>query len=493
MTILNLELMKEFLAIIPEITIFLGSLISIIYGSYFKKNNTLVVSVISLVTLSLSFYLLCDLYPLQEFVFAQQLSLDEFAAFSKLIILPTSIFVVLMLLGLSREKAYITFETPILIMLSTLGMLFMMSSNSLLSLYLSMEMMALPSYILAASNSHNSASTEAGIKYFILGSIASGLFLFGASFIYGFTGHITFNGIADFYNSVGMSANSDESVSIPLGFLVGLIFILIAFAFKISAAPFHMWAPDVYQGSPTIITAFFASAPKATALLLLIRLIFDPFSELSDQWQQIILFLSILSMLIGSLGAIMQKSFKRLLAYSSIGHVGFILAGLATGESIGLQSVIVYIIIYLTMTLAIFSLIMLVRKDGKLIDDIHSLAGLSKAKPHIAFAMAAILFSMAGIPPFAGFFAKFYILMPIIQKELYPLAIIFITASVIAAYYYLKIVKIMYFDDLKVEYNLLHSFALKVVAFIFVLFNIIYIIYPTPLLDFAEIAMSSIW
>lgn len=412
--------------------------------------------------------------------FGGMMHLNAFVKYGKVLITFASVFVLLLMFSEKRQ-----FEMPVLVMISTSGMMFMISASSLLTLYISLELMSLPSYIMAAFDRNRSKSTEAGMKYFILGSIASGLFLLGTTFVYGFTGSIGFDGIYDYY--VALSSDA-ESTAMPIGFLVGLIFIIVALAFKISAVPFHMWTPDVYQGSPTIITTFFASAPKAAGLIILTRVLLDPFAELYVQWQQILLVLSIASMFIGSLGAIMQYNFKRLLAYSSIGHVGFILAGIVTAENEGIQGVLIYLAIYLSMTIATFACLLMLKKEGKFIEDIYDLAGLSKSCPNTALALTILMLSMAGVPPLAGFFAKFYILIPLIKTEMYGLAVTFVIASVISAFYYLKVIKIMYFDAEHKKAELVSDFAIKAVVALGALFNVIYIFMPTPLINAAEVA-----
>ncbi len=461
----------------PEIVLVLGAMVALMLGAFGQVRMANIFAIAVLVcTAFIVFY-----GPSQDMkAFGGMMHLNAFVKYGKILVTFASTFVLLLMFSEKRQ-----FEMPVLVMLSTSGMMFMISSSSLLTLYMGLELMSLPSYIMAAFDRNRSKSTEAGMKYFILGSIASGLFLLGTTFVYGFTGSIAFDGIYDYY--VSMSSDA-ESTAMPIGFLVGLIFIIVALAFKISAVPFHMWTPDVYEGSPTIITTFFASAPKAAGFIILVRLLLDPFAELYVQWQQVLMVISVASMFVGSLGAIMQQNFKRLLAYSSIGHVGFMLAGIVTAENEGIQGVLIYLTIYLSMTIATFACLLMLKKEGKLIEDIYDLAGLSKSCPNTALALTILMLSMAGVPPLAGFFAKFYILVPLIKAEMYLLAIIFVIASVIASFYYLKIVKIIYFDAESKKAELSSAFLIKVVVAAGALFNVLYIFMPTPLINAAETA-----
>ncbi|MDF3048087.1 MAG: nuoN [Candidatus Midichloriaceae bacterium] len=462
---------------LPEVIMVLGAISVLMLGA-FDWNRFAPIFAIA-ITITVAFFTI-KASQVDAKAFSGMMQLNAFVGYGKMLIVLASAFVLLLTLHEKRK-----FELPVLIMLSTAGMMFLVSANSLLTLYISLELMSLPSYIMAAFDRDRSKSTEAGMKYFILGSIASGLFLLGTTFVYGFTGAVGFDGIYDYYVTISSDA---ESTAMPIGFLIGLVFIIVAISFKISAAPFHMWTPDVYQGAPTIITTFFASAPKVAGFIILIKLLLDPFSELYVQWQQIALAISIASMFVGALGAIMQNNFKRLLAYSSIGHVGFMLAGVVTAENEGVQGVLVYLAIYLTMTLATFACLLLLKKDGKLIEDIYDLAGLAKSHPSVALGLAALMLSMAGIPPLAGFFAKFYVLIPLIKTEMYSLAVTFVIASVISAFYYLKIIKIAYFDVQNKKLELTASPIIKSTMFLGVAFNVLYILAPAWLITAAEAA-----
>ncbi len=365
--------------------------------------------------------------------------IDGFSRFFKVLMFLGSAAALVLCLGAPARASWLRFEVPVLVLLAATGMAMMVSANDLIALYLGLELMSLALYVLAAIRRDDVRSSEAGLKYFVLGALSSCMLLYGASMIYGFAGTTSFETLAAFVQD-GSAANN-------LGLIVGMVFVLVGLAFKISAVPFHMWTPDVYEGAPTPITAFFAAAPKLAAMGLLTRLLYDAVPGLTAQWQQIIIFLSIASMLLGALAAIGQTNIKRLLAYSSIGHVGFALVGLAAGSEEGVTSVLVYLAIYLVMTLGSFACVMAMRRGEEPVEDISALAGLAKTNLPLAFAYAALLFSLAGIPPLAGFFAKFYGFGAAVKAGLYPLAVIGVIASVIGAYYYLRIVKLMFFDE----------------------------------------------
>jgi NADH-quinone oxidoreductase subunit N len=365
-------------------------------------------------------------------------------------------------------------EYPILALSSILGMMVMISSNDLILFYIGLELQSLALYVLASFNRDNISSSEAGLKYFVLSALSSGLLLYGCSLIYGFSGSTNFNLIAE---------NINQS---SYGLTFGIIFIIVGLAFKITAVPFHMWAPDVYEGSPTSVTIFFAMLPKIAALTVFIRILYVPFLNIIDQWQIIIVFLSIASMLFGAIAAIGQKNLKRLAAYSSIGHMGYVLAGVSTGTNQGIQSSITYTSIYLFMNLAFFSCLLMLRRDEKYFENIEDLSGLSKKHPVLSFSFLIVLFSLAGIPPLAGFFAKFYIFSAVIEKSMYFLAIIGLLSTVIAAFYYLRLIKIIYFDSEKEKYESNHNIGLKISLAFSSIFILFYFLYPSPLIEIIE-------
>ena len=362
-------------------------------------------------------------------------------------------------------------EYPVLILSSVLGMMVMISSNDLIVFYMGLELQSLALYVLATFNRDQLQSSEAGLKYFVLSALSSGLLLYGCSLIYGFSGSTNFDIISS-------QLNSNEYV-----LTFGIVFILVGLAFKISAVPFHMWAPDVYQGSPTSVTLFFTMVPKIAALTVFIRFLYVPFLNLIDQWQMIIVFLSIASMLFGAIAAIGQTNIKRLIAYSSISHIGYTLAGLAAGTNDGIQSSIVYISIYIIMNLALFSCLLMLKRNNKYYEDIEDLSGLSKNHPLLSLSLLVILFSLAGIPPLAGFFAKFYIFKAVIEQSMFFLAVVGLLSTVVAAFYYLRIIKIIYFDEEKEKYDEDHSLWLKFSLTFSTILILLYFIFPSQLIE----------
>jgi NADH-quinone oxidoreductase subunit N len=359
-------------------------------------------------------------------------------------------------------------------------MLMLISASDLIALYLGLELMSLSLYVVAAINRDSVRSTEAGLKYFVLGALSSGMLLYGASLVYGFTGTVSFAGIAK------ASANGG------IGLIFGLVFLFAGFCFKVSAVPFHMWTPDVYEGAPTPITAFFAAAPKVAGIAMFMRVAIDAFPDIVPQWQQIVVFVSIASMALGAFAAIGQRNIKRLMAYSSIGHMGFALVGLAAGTPEGIQGVLVYMAIYVAMTLGTFACILSMRRDGQMVEEISDLAGLARTNPTMAFFLAMLLFSLAGIPPLAGFFAKFYVFLAAVKAGLFTLAVIGVLASVVGAYYYLTIIKIMYFDEPAKPFEPM-PYQLKAVLAVSGLFNLLFFVYPGPLVEAANAAAKSLF
>ena len=407
--------------------------------------------------------------------------MDPFARFMKILTLIGSGVAIAMSVGYARAEKFERFEYPILIVLATLGMLMMISANDMISLYLGLELQSLALYVVAAIHRDSIRSTEAGLKYFVLGALASGMLLYGISLVYGFTGQTGFEAIVTALEE-GRST----------GLVIGLVFVLAGLAFKISAVPFHMWTPDVYEGAPTPVTAFFAAAPKLAAMALMIRVVIDAFEPVTADWQQVIAFVSIASMLLGAFAAIGQTNIKRLMAYSSIGHMGFALVGLAAGSEAGVQGVMVYLVIYLAMTLGAFACILAMRRHDQMVEDIDALAGLSRTQPLVAFCLAAILFSLAGIPPLAGFFAKYYVFLAAIEKGLYALAVIGVIASVIAAFYYLRIVRIMYFDEAESEFDPM-PMELSAVLGVSGVFVIGFLVFAAPIIAAAGVAAASLF
>jgi NADH-quinone oxidoreductase subunit N len=414
--------------------------------------------------------------------FGGQYIADDFSAFMKLLSLAAAALGLLLALDWNMKEGLSRFEFPVLVLFATVGMMAMISANDLMSLYLGLELLSLPLYVLAAFDRDNPRSAEAGLKYFILGSLASGMLLYGASLVYGFAGTTNFDRLAD-----ALSAEA----GISAGVVVGIVFVIAALAFKIAAVPFHMWTPDVYEGSPTPVTAFFATAPKVATLALLVRVLSGPFGDVIAQWQQVVVLTAILSMVLGAFAAIGQKNIKRLMAYSSIGHVGFILMGLAVGGETGLRGVLVYTSIYIAMNIGAFAVLVAMRRNGRAVEGVDDLAGLGRTDPAMALAMAIFMFSMAGVPPMAGFFAKIYVLLPAIEQGFWAMAVIGVLSSVVSAYYYLRIVKVMYFDAPVTGFDMRPA-GVSVVLAASGVFTLFFFLFPALLLDAAKHAVAAL-
>ena len=457
--------------IYPEIFISLSIMFLLLLG-VFKKNSSNLVYNLSIIFLIFTLALIFN-YPPQSNVnlFNDSYKIDYFSSFMKILTLCSGIFVLITSSRYLKIFKIFQIEYPILVLCSILGMMVMISSNDLIVFYIGLELQSLALYVLASFNRDQIKSSEAGLKYFVLSALSSGLLLYGCSLIYGFSGSTNFIIIAENINST------------QFGLTFGIVFILVGLAFKISAVPFHMWAPDVYEGSPTAVTLFFAVVPKIAALTVFIRFLYVPFFNMIDQWQIIIIFLSIASMILGAVAAIGQKNLKRLVAYSSIGHMGFALAGLSSGTNEGIQSSIIYISIYLIMNLGLFSCLFMMKRNDKYYENIDDLSGLSKNHPLISLSLLIILFSLAGIPPMAGFFAKFYVFTAVIKESMYFLAITGLLSTVISAFYYLRIIKIIYFDPEKEKYDTDYNIGLKISLSLSTLLILLYFIFPSTLVE----------
>ena len=403
---------------------------------------------------------------------------DAYSVFVKLLVLAAATLGGVMSLDYNEHENLRRFEFPVLMLFSTVGMMLMASATSLMTMYMGVELMSLSIYVLAAFARDELRSSEAGLKYFVLGSLASGLLLYGVSLIYGFTGSMDFALLA--------KALSDPASASP-GLVVGIVFVLSGLALKVSAVPFHMWTPDVYEGAPTPVTAFMASAPKVAAMALLVRLMASPFGHLLAQWQQLIVLMSIASMLLGSLAAIGQRNFKRLMAYSSIGHMGYALIGLAAGTQAGVRGVLIYLVTYVFMNIGTFALIIAMRRRGRAVEGITDLAGLGRTDPAMALGLAVFMFSMAGIPPFSGFWGKYFIFTAAVQQGMWALAVIGVLTSVIGAFYYIRIIKVMYFDAPDEAFDVRPA-SLSFVAGVGGLFTTLFFLYPAPVVAAAEAA-----
>jgi NADH-quinone oxidoreductase subunit N len=423
---------------LPELLLAAGVLVLVLVGALKGERSTPIVTAGALALLAAAAVAVVALPSGRLTTLSDAFVVDGFARFMKLLVLIGSAATIVLAGDHFRRLGIDRFEFPILIVLSTIGMLMMVSANDLIALYLGLELQSLSAYVIASFHRDDARSSEAGLKYFVLGALSSGMLLYGASLVYGFTGTVSFPAIA--------AALQGQASIIAV---LGLVFVAAGIAFKLSAAPFHMWTPDVYEGAPTPVTAFFSSAPKVAAMALAVRVFVGAFPGILAQWQQIIVFIAIISMAIGSFAAIGQRNIKRLMAYSSIGNVGYALIGLAAGTPEGVQGVILYMTIYLAMTLGAFACILAMQRGGVMLEDIDELSGAARTHPVLAFSLAVMMFSLAGIPPLAGFFAKFYVFAAAIQANLIALAVIGVVTSVIGAYYYLRIVKIMYFDEPK--------------------------------------------
>ena len=463
--------MENFQYILPEIFISVSIMLFLLFG-VFKKNSASLIYNLSNISLVILLALIINLSSLDTiYLFNESYLIDNLSNYMKIILVGSGIFVMLTGSKYIQVINLNKIEYPILILSSILGMMIMISSNDLIVFYMGLELQSLALYVLASFNRDNLLSTESGLKYFVLSALSSGLLLYGCSLTYGFSESTNFDQIL---------INSTE---FNYGTTFGIVFILVGLAFKISAVPFHMWAPDVYQGSPTSVTLFFAILPKIAALSVFIKFLYTPFANMNDQWQTIIVFISIASMIFGAVAAIGQKNLKRLIAYSSISHMGYALAGLATVSNQGIQSSITYISIYLVMNLAFFSCLFMLKRNDKYYENIEDLSGLSKKHPILSFSLLIVLFSLAGIPPLAGFFAKFYVFLAVIEQSMYFLAIVGLLATVVAAFYYLRIIKIIYFDPEKEEYETSHNLGLKITLAISTIFILAYFIYPSGITE----------
>jgi NADH-quinone oxidoreductase subunit N len=454
--------------LLPEIFLTL-SIFSILMIGVFLKNSFNLIFNLSSIIIIITIGIIFNRPNIEEKIFLDSFTRDAFSNFFKILILISSLFVLNTSKNYIIDKKLDKFEYPIIILLSIVGMFFMVSSNDIIVFYLGLELQSLSLYILASIDRDNLKSSESGIKYFILSALSSGLLLYGCSLLYGFTGSTNFDLIANELNKENTGA------------VFAMVFILVGLAFKISAVPFHMWTPDVYEGAPTSITSYFAVVPKVAGLAVLIKFMFIPFSNILSEWQTIIIFISIASMILGAVAAIGQKNIKRLLAYSSIGHVGYALAGVATGKISGYQSAIVYISIYVIMNIGIFSCLYLLKKDGEYKENISDLSGISKKHPLLAISFLIILFSLAGIPPLGGFFAKFYVFSAVLEQEMFALAIIGLLTTVISAFYYLKIIKIIYFDDSAITFDVVKNKKAQASIFISCSILLTFFLYPSVL------------
>jgi NADH-quinone oxidoreductase subunit N len=465
----------------PEMLLAVGALILLLIGVLFRRERHGLVSGAAIVLLVAAGLLL--VWSPDGLMFTGGYISDAFARYMKLLVLGGSALALVISYSSAAENGLNKFEYAILVVLATLGMMAMVSANDLMTLYVGLELQSLSLYVVAAMKRDDGKATEAGLKYFVLGALSSGMLLYGASLVYGFTGTTQLDQI------VQMIVGEERSI----GLIFGMVFLLAGIAFKISAVPFHMWTPDVYEGAPTPVTAFFASAPKVAAMALFIRVVTVSFEPVTADWQQIVIFLSIASMILAAFAAIGQNNLKRLLAYSSIGHVGFALVGLSSGTAVGVEGVAIYMAIYIAMTIGIFACILSLRTSAGFVERIDEMAGLAQRRPFVAAAIAVLMFSLIGLPPLAGFFAKWHVFLAAIEAQLFVLAVIGVLASAVSAFYYLRIVKVMYFDEPVAEFAAVPRELLVVTAAAIFLVVTYYVTVGAPLAAAAHTAAGSLF
>jgi NADH-quinone oxidoreductase subunit N len=479
--------MANYMAALPELFLAAAGLLLLMVGVFHREDATPRIAWLSVLTLIVTAVLVLRGGPAgSEAAFNNLYVIDRFAVFLKVLVLAASAFAIIMSLDYIRREGMQRFEYPVLILFATVGMMMMLSASDLISLYIGLELQSLALYVVAAFQRDSVRSTEAGLKYFVLGALSSGMLLYGASMIYGFAGTTSFAGLAQVFAG---GAGAPPAI----GVIIGVVFVVAGLAFKVSAVPFHMWTPDVYEGAPTPVTAFFSMAPKLAATGLFVRVMIGPFGELLAQWQQIIVFISIASMILGAFAAIWQTNIKRLMAYSSIGHIGYALIGLAPGTEVGVRSLLVYMAIYIVTNMGAWGCILLMRQKGKMVEGIADLAGLSRTSPALALALGIFMFSMAGIPPMAGFIGKLVVFQAAIQAQLYTLAVIGVLASVVGAYYYLRIVKVMYFDEPAASFDGAPGWSMKAIIGGSTLAVLLFLLFAGPVLNSAGAAAASLF
>ena len=469
---------------LPEIIVIVGAMALLMFGAFSGEQSARTASWLAVAVLILALIVSQFGGGERRLAFYGMFVTEAFALFMKALVLTGSAVTILLAMHYNEDQGIARFEFPVLVLLSTAGMMAMISANDLITLYVGLELQNLPLYIVACFNRDSARSSEAGLKYFVLSALSSGMLLYGISLVYGFTGTTAF---ADLSSLMASGATSSAGV------IVGLVFVVVGLAFKISAVPFHMWTPDVYEGAPTPVSMFFALAPKMAALGLFIRFMIAPFGPLVGEWRQIIVFLSIASMVFGAVAAVAQHNIKRLMAYSSIGHVGYLLIGLAAGTTDGIRGMLVYLAIYLFMNVGAWAVILCMRRQGQMLEEIADMAGLSRTRPALALAFGIFLFSLAGVPPTAGFFAKLYIFFAAIDAKLAALAVIGVLASVVSAFYYLRIVKVMYFDEPAGAFDRPLTAELKGVLFVTAVVTLFFFVLPGPIFAGAEAAAAALF
>jgi NADH-quinone oxidoreductase subunit N len=473
----------DFLPAMPEIALAIGAMVLLLIGVFRGEGSARLVSWLAVLLLIGVLVLATRTGLDRHTAFYDMFVTDAFGMFMKALVLIGSAVAIVMAIRFNEEHQIARFEFPVLVLLATTGMMVMVSANDLITLYLGLELQSLALYVVASFDRDSVRSSEAGLKYFVLGALSSGMLLYGASMVYGFAGTTSFVALA---KVIGTGVPSP-------GLIIGVVFVTVGLAFKVSAVPFHMWVPDVYEGAPTPVTAFFAVAPKMAAIALFMRFMIEPFGAMLAEWRQIVVFLSVASMVLGSVAAIAQTNVKRLMAYSSIGHIGYALIGLAVATPSGIRGVLVYMAIYLFMNVGTFAVILCMRQQGKMLEGINDLAGLSRTQPGLALALAIFMFAMAGIPPTAGFFSKLYIFLAAIDAHLNGLAVIGVVTSVVGAFYYLRIVKVMYFDEPVGAFDRPIAVELKAVLVVAAIVTMFFFLLPDPVVGSAEAAAASLF
>ena len=470
----------------PELVLILGAMGLLMLGVFRPERDAEAEAIgwLAIIVIGLAAWLLVQQPAGAHRLFEGAFVVDDFGRFMKLLTFIAAAGALLLSFDYLRQVRSMKFEYPVLALLATAGMGMMISANDLISLYLGLELQSLALYVMAAIRRDDQRSSEAGLKYFVLGALSSGMLLYGASLIYGFTGSTSFSAIAAAAAQPGAGEN--------IGLIIGLVFLLVGIAFKVSAVPFHMWTPDVYEGAPTPVTAFFAAAPKVAAMALFMRVALASFAGVRPQWQQVVAALAIASMVLGAFAAIGQTNIKRLLAYSAIGNIGYALIGLAAGSPEGARGVMIYLVIYIAMTLGAFACVLAMRRPEGMVEDIDELSGLAQNNLGMATVLAILLFSLAGLPPLAGFFAKFYVFVAAVKEGLWALAIIGVLASVVGAYYYVRIVKIMFFDEPRAKFATIQTKAGLVMG-VTALYILLYVVWPAPLVEAAGTAAKSLF
>ncbi len=481
------------ITILPEIIVALMGMILLIAGAVCGARVTRQVGMLAILGMAVAgFVMLCPqrmhFLPMggqmASFGFRYMFVDDAFARFVKAILLiGSSLSIMLSWYYVEQEESLERPEYPVLILFATLGMMLMVSASDLMSVYVGLELQSLSLYVLAAYRRDDLKSSEAGLKYFVLGALSSGLILYGISLIYGYAGTTNF---------IALNFGVHHMEHPPIGLIIGVVFVCAAMAFKVGAVPFHMWTPDVYEGAPTPVTAFFATTAGVAALAMFMRMLMEPFSGLAEQWQQIIIFVAVASMLLGSFAGLAQSNIKRLMAYSSIANMGFILVGLAVRSADGIQALLIYLAIYFINTLGVFGVILCLRRNGKMVEKISDLSGLGKTNPLLALTMVLFMFSLTGVPPLAGFFGKYFVFLAAVKAHMVPIAIIGMLTSVVSAYYYLRVIKVMYFDETQQPIDDLPDYGVKIVIGIAAVYVLVFTIYPTPVIDAAAVAMHSL-